>query len=129
MTAFLYALTVLIWGTTWIAIKAQLGSVAVQASIAYRFALAGTVLFAALAVSGKLQRIPLRQQPFVLLQALCLFSCNFACFYNATRFMPSGLVSVVFSAATIFNMANSFFESLSSRHWIRSSYGQVISWF
>ena len=108
MTAFLYALTVLIWGTTWIAIKAQLGSVAVQASIAYRFALAGTVLFAALAVSGKLQRIPLRQQPFVLLQALCLFSCNFACFYNATRFMPSGLVSVVFSAATIFNMANAF---------------------
>ncbi len=44
MTAFLYALTVLIWGTTWIAIKHQLGTVAFEASIAYRFALAGVVL-------------------------------------------------------------------------------------
>lgn len=108
MTVFLYVLTVLIWGTTWIAIKAQLGSVAAQVSIAYRFALAGGVLFLLLAASRRLQRIPWRQQPFVLLQALCLFSCNFACFYAATRTVPSGLVSVVFSAATIFNMANAF---------------------
>jgi drug/metabolite transporter (DMT)-like permease len=108
VTAFLYALTVLIWGTTWIAIKYELGHVSVEASIVYRFALAGTVLFAALLVTRRLRPIPLRHQPFVLLQALCLFSCNFLCFYNATSFVPSGIVSVVFSAATILNMLNAF---------------------
>ncbi len=108
MTAFLYALTVLIWGTTWIAIANQLGPVPVEASIAYRFALAGSMLFVVLAVTRRLQLIPVRQQPFVLLQGALLFSCNFLCFYTATSFMPSGLVSVVFSAATIFNMANVF---------------------
>ena len=108
MTAFYYGLTVLIWGTTWIAIKAQLGTVALEVSIAYRFALAGVVLFLILRLTGRLQRIALRHQPFILLQAVCLFSCNFACFYLASRHMPSGLVSVVFSAATIFNMINAF---------------------
>ena len=108
MTAILYVLTVLIWGTTWIAIKHQLGPVPVEASIAYRFALAGLVLFLLLLSFRRLRPIPLRHQPFVLLQAVCLFSCNFLCFYNATFYVPSGLVSVVFSAATIFNMANAF---------------------
>ncbi|MFE1602043.1 DMT family transporter [Methylobacterium sp. ID0610] len=108
MTAFSYAATVLIWGTTWIAIKHQLGVVAPEVSIVYRFALAGLVLFAALGLTGRLRPIPLRQQPFVLLQAACLFSCNFACFYAATRSVASGVVSVVFSAATIFNIANAF---------------------
>ncbi len=48
MTAFFYALTVLIWGTTWIAIHYQLGAVPVEASVVYRFALAAAVLFVGL---------------------------------------------------------------------------------
>lgn len=106
MTAFYYILTVFIWGTTWIAIKYQLGVVAIEASIVYRFALAGLVLFVILGITRRLDPIPARHQPFVLLQALCLFSCNFICFYIATRYVPSGIVSVVFSAATIFNLVN-----------------------
>ena len=108
MTAFYYALTVLIWGTTWIAIKFQLGIVPVEASIVYRFVIAGLVLVAVLALTRRLRLIPLAHQPFILLQALCLFSCNFLCFYVATRYVPSGIVSVVFSAATIFNLLNAF---------------------
>ena len=45
MNLSLYLLTVLIWGTTWIAIKLQMGPVAITLSIAYRFALAALVLF------------------------------------------------------------------------------------
>jgi drug/metabolite transporter (DMT)-like permease len=37
MNTFLYLLTVLIWGTTWIAITFQLGVVPAPVSIAYRF--------------------------------------------------------------------------------------------
>ena len=36
--SLLYLLTVLIWGSTWIAINYQLGEVAPQVSIFYRFA-------------------------------------------------------------------------------------------
>lgn len=45
MNLSLYIVTVLIWGTTWIAIKWQLGSVPPPVSIAWRFWLASTVMF------------------------------------------------------------------------------------
>ncbi|SPT38362.1 Uncharacterised protein [Achromobacter denitrificans] len=57
---FLYFLTVVIWGTTWIAIKLQLGVVAIPVSIFYRFALAGLVLFAVLRLTRKLQTLDRR---------------------------------------------------------------------
>ena len=44
MNLFLYLLTVLIWGTTWIALKWQLGVVAIPVSIVYRFGLAALVV-------------------------------------------------------------------------------------
>ena len=103
MTPALYALTVVIWGTTWIALKLQLGSVPIPWSIAYRFALAAVVLFAWLAVRGRL-RLPRREVRWlVAAQGLCLFCVNFICFLNASRTVASGLVAVVFSTATLWN--------------------------
>ena len=103
MTAILYALTVVIWGTTWIALKLQLGSVPIPWSIAWRFALAAIVLFAWLAARGRL-RLPRREVRWlVAAQGLCLFCVNFICFLNASRTIASGLVAVVFSTATLWN--------------------------
>ncbi|CUI44330.1 MULTISPECIES: DMT family transporter [Achromobacter] len=106
MNLFLYFLTVVIWGTTWIAIKLQLGVVAIPVSIFYRFALAGLVLFAALLLTRKLQKLDRRGHWLCVGQGLCLFCLNFLCFYTATQWIPSGLVSVVFSAATLWNALN-----------------------
>lgn len=106
MNLSLYLLTVLIWGTTWIALKLQLGEVAIPLSIAYRFALAALVLFVLLRLSGKLQVLGRRGQLFCLLQGLCLFCLNFMCFYTASQWIPSGLVAVVFSTATLWNALN-----------------------
>lgn len=103
---FLYLLTVLIWGTTWIAIKLQLGTVAIPVSIFYRFALASFVIFALLLLSCTLQRLDRRGHFMCMGQGLCLFCLNFLCFYTATQWIPSGLVSVVFSAATLWNALN-----------------------
>ena len=100
----LFASTVLIWGTTWIAIAFQIGTVDLVVSVFYRFALACVVFLVGLALLGRL-KLP-AQWRFVVLQALCLFSFNFLCFYQATSLMPSGLVSVIFSLATIFNAIN-----------------------
>ncbi|ARO33470.1 DMT superfamily inner membrane transporter protein (plasmid) [Rhizobium sp. NXC14] len=104
--AALFIATVLIWGTTWIAIAMQVGPVPVLVSVFYRFALAAVILVAILAFMRRLNLPALRDQPFILAQALCLFSLNFICFYNAAGFIPSGLISVIFSLATIYNAVN-----------------------
>lgn len=106
MNAALFLSTVLIWGTTWIAIAFQVGPVPVPVSVFYRFALAGLILLAILAATRRLTIPKRRDQPFVLLQALCLFSCNFLCFYKAAAYVPSGLISVIFSLATVYNAVN-----------------------
>ncbi len=106
MNISLFLATVLIWGTTWIAIDFQLGPVPVLVSVFHRFALAAVLMLPVLMLLGRLTPVSLRQHRFILLQGICLFSFNFICFYNATRFIPSGLVSVIFSLATIYNAVN-----------------------
>lgn len=106
MTALLYLTTVLIWGTTWIAIKWELGSVPIPVSIAWRFFVAAAVLFAILAWRRQLARPRGEALRLVLAQGICLFCCNFLCFYHATRWVPSGLVAVIFSMATLLNALN-----------------------
>lgn len=103
-TPVLFIATVLIWGTSWIAIAVQVGDVAVAVSVFYRFAAAGGLMLGVLAILGRL-RFPSRWG-FVIVQAMCLFCLNFICFYTATTLIPSGLVAVIFSLASIFNAFN-----------------------
>ncbi|MCF1505600.1 DMT family transporter [Afifella sp. H1R] len=117
-TPFLFVATVLVWGTTWIAIAAQVGDVPVTVSIFYRFALAGMLMLAGLAVIRRLRRPAVWR--FVVVQALCLFCLNFVGLYTATSLVPSGLVSVIFSLASIFNAINArlFFGERISRQTV-----------
>jgi len=109
MNVFLYIATVLIWGTTWLAIYFQLGEVPVNVSVFYRFALAALILLPSLWLGGKLQTTDRSDHLFMVLQGACLFSFNFICFYTATQYISSGLVAVVFSLATLFNALNNRF--------------------
>ncbi|QGZ39945.1 threonine/homoserine efflux transporter RhtA [Pseudoduganella flava] len=106
MNALLYLTTVLIWGTTWIAIKLQLGSVPAPVSIACRFWLAATVLLAILVATRKPLWPPRQAWRYLLAQGAALFCCNFLCFYYASAHVPSGLVAVVFSTAPVWNAIN-----------------------
>lgn len=103
-SAILFVVTVLIWGTSWIAIALQIGPVPVSVSVFYRIALAAVLLILALAATKRLV-LP-AQWRFVILQAICLFSLNFVALYNAAALIPSGLLSVVFSLASVFNALN-----------------------
>lgn len=118
MNLSLYVLTVLIWGTTWIALKLQLGVVAIPVSIVYRFGLAALVLFVMLLLSRKLQVMYRRGHLICLAQGLCLFCINFMCFLSASQWIPSGLVAVVFSTATLWNALNArvFFRQKIARN-------------
>ena len=106
MNYLLYATTVLIWGTTWIAISMQSGPVPVVVSVFYRFALAAGVLLLVLLASGRLRRLAARDHGFCVLQGMCVFGFNFCCFYAANAYINSGLESVLFSLATVFNAIN-----------------------
>lgn len=128
MNAFLYITTVLIWGTTWIAIAFQLGEVAVTVSVFYRFALAALFLLTCLAVLGKLRRINPRDHLFCLMQGMCVFCFNFLLFYTATQYITSGLNSVVFSMAVMFNAINGviFFRlPITSRIYLANGLGLI----
>ncbi len=105
-SAALYLWTVLIWGTTWFAIRFQLGVVEPEVSLVYRFALAAAILL----VYCRLRRYRLRLDRdgliFILLQAIFLFSTNYLLFYWATGLLTSGLIAVVFSTVVLMNVFN-----------------------
>lgn len=103
----LYAISVLIWGSTWLAITFQFGTVPPAVSVVYRFLLAGAILFAWAA----LRRIPMRfstqEHLWMGLQGLLLFGINYLCVYLAETHITSGLVAVTFSLLTVMNIAGS----------------------
>lgn len=106
MNPFLYILTVLIWGSTWIAIKWQLGVVPAPVSIAYRFWIAAAVLLLILFAMRKPVHPPRQAWRYLVAQGLALFCFNFLCFYYASQWVSSGLVAVVFSTAPLWNSIN-----------------------
>lgn len=108
MNALLYGLVVAIWGTTWIAIFLQQGSVAAPVSIFWRFAVASLTMIVVLVALKRLRRITLRDHLFCLLQGCCVFCFNFWCFYTAAAWINTGLESVIFSMAVLYNAINSF---------------------
>ncbi|TDJ35402.1 MAG: hypothetical protein E2O53_06300 [Gammaproteobacteria bacterium] len=96
---FLYTTAVLIWGSTWFAITFQLGPVAEEVSVAYRFGLASIALFAYAAISGRRTRIPLESYGYVVLLGILMYSGSYMMVYHATSYVTSGLVwSPSFSA-------------------------------
>lgn len=99
-----YAATVFFWGTSWIALRAQLGVVAPEVSIFWRFLLAAAVMWAWVASRGERMRFSPLDHLRLAGTGLCLFSLNFALFYYGGLSVPSGLLSVVFSLASIFNL-------------------------
>lgn len=103
---FLYISVVCIWGTTWIALLGQTGEVPIVLSVFYRFALASILFLPILYLFGSLQRVQSKDHFFFLLQGSCLFSINYLFFYNASLYLVSGLISVIFAASTIFNAFN-----------------------
>ncbi len=115
---FLYLITVLIWGSTWLAIKFQLGIVAPEFSVAYRFLLAAIVLFIYMKLRGLKGKFTLQEHLFMGLQGLMLFSVNYILVYFSELYITSGMVSVLFSAIIVFNV---IFGALLLRNPVRGS--------
>ena len=104
--ALLYVVTVLIWGSSWLAIKYQLGSVDPMVSVAYRFLLASALSWLYCRFSGRLMRYSLRDHGFMFLQGASLFALNYWLFYLSELTLTSGLAAVIFSTIVVMNMMN-----------------------
>ena len=106
MTSFLYLSTILIWGSTWLAITYQLGEVDPLVSIIYRMTLGSALLF----IWCLARKIPLKINPvthgFLLAQGGFLFGLNFWAIYLAEIYLTSGIVAVIFSLLVFFNIIN-----------------------
>ena len=99
----LYATVVLIWGSTWSAIPYQLGVVAAEVSVGYRYGIASLLLYSFALLSKRQIRIPTDAWPFVLLMGTFLFCLNYILVYYAAAYITSGLVAVLFSSIVLFN--------------------------
>ncbi len=105
-SASLYLAAVLIWGSTWYAIKFQLGVVAAEVSLVYRFGLAALILLLFCLLTGRSLKYSARQHGFIALQGLFLFSSNYLIFYWATGLLTSGIVALLFSTVILMNIMN-----------------------
>lgn len=106
MTAFLFAVIVTAWGFTWYAIRVQVEMISPELSIFWRFAAAALVMWLLLALLRKLEAVPLRRHRWFAIMGASLFGLNFVLIYSASQHIASGIVSVVFTMATVFNAFN-----------------------
>ncbi len=105
--AMFYLATVLIWGSTWIGIKFQLGIVDPMVSVTYRFGLAAVLLLIWCRLLRLKMRFSLREHACIALQGMLLFGFNYLFFYIAELHITSGLAAVLFSTILVMNMVNS----------------------
>jgi drug/metabolite transporter (DMT)-like permease len=107
--SLLYAVTIIIWGSTWIGIKFQLGTVDPMVSVVYRFALSSAILLVFCKIRGLSLSFSFKDHLFMALLGLLLFSLNYWLVYVAEVYLTSGLVAVLFSSIVFMNIANGAF--------------------
>ena len=104
---FLYISTVLIWGSTWLAITYQLGSVDPIVSVIYRMLLSSALLFIVCYFRGISLRVSSRNHTFLMVQGVSLFGLNYWIIYLAESYLASGIIAAIFSLIVLFNIINS----------------------
>ncbi len=92
-----------IWGTTWIVIRDQLGVVPPSWSIAYRFAVAAAAMFAWVAITRENLAIGRRGQAIAMIVAGSIFFGNFNFVYRSEAYITSGLVALIFALLIVPN--------------------------
>ena len=92
-----FAIFTAIWGSTWIVIRDQIGTVPPQWSVAYRFIIAAVAM--ALVAKWRGEKLALGRE--AVLPALFLgfaqFCVNFNAVYLAERHITSGVVAIIFA--------------------------------
>ena len=103
---WLYLIAVLVWGSTWFAIEFQLGTVAPEVSIVYRYSAAALLLFAWCRYRNLNLKFSLREHGWFVLLGMLLFGLNYVLSYRAQVYITSALAAIVFSSIVWMNILN-----------------------
>jgi len=90
-----------IWGSTWIVIRGQLGTVPPEWSVTYRFAIAAVAMAAVALWKGHDLRLGRAALIPVAFLGFTQFSVNFLAVYLAERHITSGVVATIFALLMI----------------------------
>lgn len=103
---FLFVVPTAIWGSTWLAIKFQLGDIDPIISVVYRFLIAGLLLLIYSKIKGVNLKFSKKVHYLMVLQGFLLFGINYWLVYVAEESVPSGLVAIIFSTIVFMNSIN-----------------------
>lgn len=106
----------IIWGSTWFAIKFQLGQVDPLVSVVYRFLIAGLLLMGYSAMRKLNLLYTFQEHLLMMLQGVILFGFNYWLVYLAEEDLASGVVAIIFSFSIFTNI---FFNYLLLKGKIR----------
>lgn len=115
-----FIIITLIWGSTWIVIKDQLGVVPPTWSVAYRFLIAAAAMFLYGALRGEKLIVGSKALGFAALLGLAQFVLNFNFVYRAEAFITSGLVAVIYALMIVPNsiMGRAFLKTPLERRFL-----------
>ncbi len=118
-----FIIATIVWGTTWIVIRGQLGTVPPTWSVAYRFAIAALAMFAYAAYVRAPFGIGRTGHVFAALFGFAQFVLNFNFVYRAEEHVTSGLVAVLFALLLVPNalLGSVFLKQRISRQFLIGS--------
>jgi len=100
----LYIAVIFGWSTSWYPLSLQLGVVAPEVSLVWRFSISGLMMFGICALRGIDLRFGRAEHGRFMMLGIALFSTNFALFYNASFYAASGLLAVMLSMSSLINV-------------------------
>ena len=111
----LYAAVIFGWSTSWLPLKWQLGVIAPEVSLFWRFCVASALMFAITKIfTTEKLNFGFKDHLLMVPLGFCLFSMNFTLFYYGGLNTTSGLLAVVFSTASLINI---FYIALITRQF------------
>lgn len=120
------ALLIAIWGTTWAAIRIGLEDLPPLTSLAWRFAVAGTVLLALVPVFGVRLGRDRREPALWAVNGLLSFAGSYGVVYWAEQRVPSGLTALLFATFPLFVAVLGHFLLPAERLHLRGAAGTLV---
>lgn len=115
--SILYFVTVLIWGTTWYAIKIQTIYAPAEISILYRAFFSALIMLIVARLFRCKFNFDFKDHIFLCLLGMSIFSLHFLYIFEAATFIISGLVSLVFSCVSFLSIINNYIFFRSAPRW------------
>ena len=128
-TWFLFLGPVLIWASTWHVILYQLAStVPVLTSVGWRFTISALMLAALARWQGASLKLPRYAHGYMLGTGVIQYAGNYWAVYEAERYVPSGLVAVLFCLMVFMNALAAWllWRQPVSRRFLVASSGAVL---